>query len=67
MLPSITQEEYITHVIAACGMFLSLSAHHDLNLVHKPLLPGEDSRLRAILHLQLAENIGDVPLDRLLT
>jgi hypothetical protein len=48
------------------GMFLSLSVHHGLNLVHKPLLPGEDRRLRAILHLQLAENIGDMPLDRFL-
>lgn len=38
-----------------------------LNLVHKPLLPGEDSRLRAVLHLQLAENIGNVSLDCLLT
>src|SRR5579884_461747 len=35
-------------------------------LAHKPLLPGKDGGLRAVEHMQLAQDIADVSLDGLL-
>src|SRR5438270_13245308 len=35
-------------------------------LAHKPLLPGKDGGLRAVEHMQLAQDIADMSLDGLL-